>query len=142
MILGLTKKQANLGLLVLFITIGLLALYISFIPSLLKDNGQDIGHVKGTILLGPTCPVEKDPPDPKCADTPIVGEFIVQNAMGNVEFMRFSTQRDGSFSISLPAGEYAITWAKPEGPGTQGHLINVLAGVISEYTIVFDSGIR
>ena len=105
-------------------------------------TAEGIGRVSGTILLGPTCPVVKNPPDPKCADKPIFREFIVQNAMGNVEFTRFSTQRDGSFSVSLPAGEYYITWAEPLGPGIQGQLVNVIAGEISEYTILFDTGIR
>lgn len=105
-------------------------------------TAQGIGHVKGTILLGPTCPLVKDPPDLKCAGKPIFGEFIIQNAMGNVEFTRFGTQRDGSFSVPLPTGEYYITWAEPQGPGVQGHLVNVLAGNTSEYTIIFSDGIK
>lgn len=105
-------------------------------------TAQGIGHVKGTILLGPTCPVVKDTPDAKCAGKPIFGEFIIQNAMGNIEFTRFGTQRDGSFSVPLPTGEYYITWAEPQGPGVQGHLVNVLAGNTSEYTIIFSAGIK
>src|SRR3989338_11054738 len=105
-------------------------------------TAQGIGRVSGTILLGPTCPAVKDPPDPACADKPIFGEFIVQNAMGSVEFARFGTQRDGSFEVTLPAGEYYITWAEPLGPGIQGQLVNVIAGETSEYTILFDTGIR
>lgn len=107
-----------------------------------RINAQGIWRVSGTILLRPTCPVVKDPPDPECADKPIFGDFIVQNAMGNIEFARFGTQRDGSFSISLPAGEYYITWTESKGPGIQGHLVNVRAGETSEYTITFDTGIR
>jgi len=107
-----------------------------------KITAQGIGRVSGTILLGPICPVVKDPPDPKCADKPIFGTFIVQNAMGNVEFSRFGTLRDGSFSVPLPAGEYSITWEEPKGPGIQGRLVNVIAGETSEYAITFDTGIR
>jgi len=107
-----------------------------------KITAQGIGRVSGTILLGPICPVVKDPPDPKCADKPIFGEFIVQNAMGSIEFARFGTAENGSFSISLPAGEYYITWAEPLGLGIQGRLVNVIAGETSEYTIAFDTGIR
>ncbi|PIP73972.1 MAG: hypothetical protein COW88_00145 [Candidatus Lloydbacteria bacterium CG22_combo_CG10-13_8_21_14_all_47_15] len=104
---------------------------------------QGLGKVTGTILFGPTCPVVKDPPDPQCADKPLFGEFIVQNAMGSTEFARFGTQRDGSFEVTLPAGEYYITWAEPRGlPGAQGQLVNVTAGETSEYTITFDTGIR
>ncbi len=105
-------------------------------------TAQGIGRVSGTILLGPTCPVVKDPPDPACTDKPIFGEFIVQNAMGNIEFARFGTTENESFSISLPAGEYSIAWAKLLGPGIQGQLVNVIAGETSEYTILFDTGIR
>lgn len=105
-------------------------------------TAEGVGHVKGTILLGPTCHVVKDPPDPKCADKPIFGEFIIQNAMGNLEFTRFSTDANGNFLVPLPTGEYYITWAEPQGPGVQGHLVNVLAGETSEYTITFDSGMR
>lgn len=105
-------------------------------------TAQEIGRVSGMILLGPICPVTKEPPEPKCADKPIFGEFIVQNVMGNIEFTRFSTQRDGSFLVSLPAGEYSITWAEPKSLGVYGHLINVQAGETSEYTITFDTGIR
>lgn len=106
-------------------------------------TAQGLGKVTGTILLGLTCPVLRDPPDPDCTDKPIFGDFIVQNAMGNVEFARFGTQRDGSFSVTLPAGEYYITWAEPQGlPGQQGRLVNVIAGETTEVTIVFDTGIR
>lgn len=105
-------------------------------------TAEGVGHVKGTILLGPTCPVVKDPPDSKCVGKPIFGEFIIQNAMGNLEFTRFSTDANGNFSVPLPTGEYYITWAEPQGPGVQGHLVNVLAGETSEYTITFDTGMR
>lgn len=105
-------------------------------------TAQGIGRVRGMILLGPICPVVKDPLDPECVGKPIFGEFVVQNAMGNVEFARFGTQRDGSFSVSLPAGEYYITWSEPQGLGIQGHLVNIRAGEMSEYTITFDTGIR
>ncbi|MEK7596390.1 MAG: hypothetical protein AAB564_02500 [Patescibacteria group bacterium] len=104
---------------------------------------QGLGKVTGTILLGPTCPVLRDPPDPECADKPIFGDFIVQNAMGDVEFARFSTQRNGTFTVTLPAGEYYITWTEPLGlSGAQGRLVNVVAGETTEITITFDIGIR
>lgn len=105
-------------------------------------TAQGIGRVSGTIMLGPICPIVKNPPDPKCIDKPIFGEFIVQNAIGSIEFARFSTAENGSFSISLPAGEHYITWAEPLGPGIQGRLVNVIAGETSEHTIVFNAGMR
>lgn len=103
---------------------------------------QGIGRVIGTILLGPTCPVVKDPPDEACADKPVFGTFIVKDIAGVNEITRFSTQQDGGFSVSLPAGEYSIESETPLGLGIQAHRIEVQANETSEYTITFDTGIR
>ena len=105
-------------------------------------TAQGIGRGGGPILLGPTCPVVKDPPDEKCADQPIFGTFIVKDVAGVNEIARFGTQRDGSFIVPLPAGEYSIEPETPVGPGIQSHLIEVRANETSEYTITFDTGIR
>lgn len=107
-----------------------------------KIIAQGVGNVSGAILRGPICPVVKDPPDEKCADQPVFEEFIVKDVAGINEVARFSTQRDGSFTITLPAGEYSIESETPLGPGIQAHLIEVQANETSEYTIIFDTGIR
>ena len=103
---------------------------------------QGVGTVSGTILRGPICPVVKDPPDEECADQPVFGDFIVKDVSGISEVARFSTQRNGSFTVSLPAGEYSIESVTPLGLGIQAHLIEVRANKTSEYTITFDTGIR
>ena len=108
----------------------------------IKIIAQGVGTVGGTILRGPICPVVKDPPDEECADQPIFGTFIVKDVTGIHEVARFSTQKDGSFTITLPAGEYSIESETPLGPGIQAHLIEVQANEKTEYTIIFDTGIR
>ena len=35
------------------------------------------GGIAGRVLSGPTCPVQKDPPDPDCADRPVTGAVLV-----------------------------------------------------------------
>ncbi|OGZ42072.1 MAG: hypothetical protein A3C80_01490 [Candidatus Ryanbacteria bacterium RIFCSPHIGHO2_02_FULL_45_43] len=107
-----------------------------------KNLADGTSGVKGTILLGPTCPVMREPPEPECSDKPIQGAFIVQNVIGSAEYARFRTDTNGRFLVHLPAGEYSIIWENPLGPGIQGHLVNVIAGETSEYTITFDTGIR
>jgi hypothetical protein len=100
-------------------------------------------NVTGKVLRGPICPVMKDPPEEECADQPVFGIFIVKDVAGINEIARFSTQRDGSFTVTLPAGEYSIESETPLGlPGIQAHRIEVRANETSEYTIVFDTGIR
>lgn len=103
---------------------------------------QGVGNVIGTILRGPTCPVMKDPPDETCADQPVFGTFIVKDVAGINEVARFSTQRNGSFTVTLSAGEYSIESEDPLGPGIQAHRIEVRADKTTEYTITFDTGIR
>jgi hypothetical protein len=104
---------------------------------------QGLGNVHGTILRGPICPVMKDPPEEECADQPVFGTFIVKDVAGINEITRFSTQRDGSFTITLPVGEYSIESEIPLGlPVIQAHRIEVYANEKSEYTITFDTGIR
>jgi len=38
--------------------------------------------IKGTAMLGPFCPVEKNPPDPNCADRPYKTALVATNANG------------------------------------------------------------
>lgn len=105
---------------------------------------EGLGKIIGTIFIGPTCggPL-KTPSDPECSDKPIQGEFSVKNTMGNVEFTRFVTDEEGNFSVTLPTGEYYITWADPVGiPAEQGHLVNIESGKTIEVDITFDTGIR
>ena len=108
----------------------------------IKIIAQGVGTVSGTILRGPICPVVKDPPDEECADQPVFGTFIVKDVAGIHEVARFGTRRDGTFSTTLPAGEYSIESATSPGPGIQAQLIEVRANETSEYTITFDTGIR
>lgn len=103
---------------------------------------QGLGDVNGTIFRGPICPVVKDPPEEACADQPVFGTFIVKDVSGINEVARFGTQRDGSFTVTLPTGEYSIEPETPIGIGGEAHLVEVRANETSEYTIVFDTGIR
>lgn len=107
-----------------------------------KIVAQGLGTVRGMIFRGPICPVVKDPPEEECADQPVFGTFIVKDIAGINEIARFSTERNGSFSLQLPADEYSIESETPLGLGIQSHRIEVQANKTSEYTITFDTGIR
>lgn len=109
---------------------------------IIRITAQGVGRVSGTILLGPICPVMRDPPDEECADRPVFGTFVVKDISGVNEIVRFGTQRDGTFTTALPAGEYSIESETSLGLGIQAHRIEVRADETSEYTITFDTGIR
>jgi hypothetical protein len=63
--------------------------------------------VRGTAHVGPTCPVERTPPDPACADRAYAGAFVVETVGGN-RVAEFTTGSDGSFSVALPPGSYQV----------------------------------
>jgi hypothetical protein len=69
------------------------------------------GIIYGTVLLGPTCPVQRNPPDPACADRPFAVNLVLTNADGSRVIKEFSSNADGNFNLSVPAGTYAIRQA-------------------------------
>jgi hypothetical protein len=103
------------------------------------------GSVVGTVLSGPTCPVEQEPPDPDCADRPVIGAVIVVMDAGE-EFTRVTTDEDGTFQIRLPIGtEYMLVPQTVEGLlGTPSATTVVLTAVNERVRVTFtyDTGIR
>lgn len=99
--------------------------------------------VSGTVLAGPTCPVERIPPDPRCADRPVGGaEIIVVNEAGAL-VSDIVSDATGSFSIALPSGTYTIEPQVVQGLlGTAPpQTISITdAGVV--VTVLYDTGIR
>lgn len=99
--------------------------------------------VMGTVLAGPTCPVERIPPDPRCADRPVSGARIifVDNAGDGAGHAR--SDAIGRFSIVLPAGTYtAIPQPVPGLLGTAPPQAVVVTGPGIEVTVHYDTGIR
>jgi hypothetical protein len=63
--------------------------------------------VRGTATIGPTCPVETNPPDPNCADRPYQGRFVVES-VGGTRVAEFATAADGTYAIALAPGSYQV----------------------------------
>lgn len=66
------------------------------------------GSIFGTVLLGPTCPVMRDPPDPQCADKLYKTSLVVTTADGARVIKEFQSNAEGRFGVDLPPGEYSI----------------------------------
>jgi len=103
-------------------------------------NGQS--GVRGKVTIGPTCPVQKIPPDPKCADKPY--QTTLNVFKGDKFVTSFTSAADGTFYVSLPPGSYLIT---KTGDLTRSPTLAPVSVIISssqivEITIRFDSGIR
>ncbi len=64
--------------------------------------------VKGTILLGPTCPVERIPPDPNCAPKPYATSITVYRSGSKLPYIIGNSNTDGAFQLTLPVGSYML----------------------------------
>ena len=105
-------------------------------------DGTAVGGAMGYAHVGPTCPVERSPPDPACADRPYSGAFVVEGLDGR-RVTDFSTGGDGRFSVGLPPGSYNI---RLRDAGTLPSLapvgFTVREGAWTTLDLALDSGIR
>lgn len=99
--------------------------------------------VRGTVLLGPTCPVERMPPDPACAPKPYATAIMVYRTGSKSPYVIGNSNTSGAFVFSLPSGSYTLA-AKGDTVLPRCNETNV-AVVPDEYTSVTiscDTGIR
>ena len=100
--------------------------------------------VTGTVLLGPTCPVERVPPEPQCADKPYATSIVVYRAGSSNPFVLGSSDTAGAFRFSLPPGQYELK-AAPEVktlPRCALVSVTVPSSIYATTTIFCDTGIR
>ncbi|MES2953460.1 MAG: hypothetical protein V4674_02780 [Patescibacteria group bacterium] len=100
--------------------------------------------IVGTVILGPTCPVLRDPPDPKCADKPYAAKLVAVATDGKV-VSSFSADSAGAFKVLLPPGTYEIRGEAsanilPRCASSQP--IKVSLGAITQAPVFCDTGIR
>lgn len=112
---------------------------LNITPSTPKPT--DTGSVKGTVFLSPTCPVERDPPDPKCAPKPYATTIRISKQ--GVPYATITTNSSGAYTTVLPAGTYLFL---PKGgttlPSCSGTQIVVAANTTQTVNLDCDTGIR
>jgi len=109
------------------------------------DALPDATGVHGTVTAGPTCPVERDPPDPDCAARPVGGAVLVFTDADGTEVARGTSAADGTFTVELAPGSYRVTAQPVEGlMGTPAPMdVEVEAGgPMTELQVSYDTGIR
>jgi hypothetical protein len=99
--------------------------------------------VEGSITIGPSCPVLRDPPESGCADKPYVATVKVMNADGKTQVGEFVSSTNGAFKFGLAPGEYVLV---PVGgrvyPQASSQTVVVKKDAFAHVSIQFDSGIR
>lgn len=99
--------------------------------------------VSGTVLLGPTCPVERIPPDPQCAEKPYATAITVTRTGSTAPFVIGSSDVSGVFRFPLPPGSYTLTASGGKMlPRCSPIDVTVPASGYATTTISCDTGIR
>lgn len=115
------------------------------------DAGDNVGilpynsGIQGIVMSGPTCPVMQYPPDPKCDDKPIMTNISVYRSSDTSRSIAMlESGEDGTFSVSLPPGEYVVMAGSFGVPFPRCSDTNVTVGTsgYSEITVSCDTGIR
>jgi len=101
--------------------------------------------VKGQVLLGPICPVMRDPPDPKCADQPYQTTVqIIRNlSPQSAPFATQETDVNGNYQFTIPPGQYSVqAVGKNPFPACSTQEIAIEPAMVKTLNLVCDTGIR
>jgi hypothetical protein len=127
---------------------------IVFLAGLLTFSGCDKqaepenGFLKGTISIGPLCPVEKDPPDPAClptAETYKAYPVYVCTPDDSKKIALISPSLDGSFETELAPGKYLVILDKVQiniGSSNLPQEVTINSFETTVISIEIDTGIR
>jgi hypothetical protein len=102
--------------------------------------------IKGTVILGPTCPVsgapESNNPVPSACLTPYAAQMVVLDDENKV-VAHVSSGNDGSFQVDVAPGDYVLAPASNDSyPIAQPVSVTVVAGQYVTVQINYDTGIR
>jgi hypothetical protein len=97
--------------------------------------------VRGTAHVGPTCPVERTPPDPACADRPYAGRFVIES-VGGMHIADVTSDANGRFALALPAGSYRLRLADRNTMPSLAEQAFTVGDGWTTLDLALDSGIR
>ena len=109
------------------------------------DVGEKDSGVRGRVMLGPTCPVMQNPPDPQCADRPYetTVQVIKIGSAQSAPFKTVKSDKEGRYSVALPPGVYAL---QPVGgnvfPSCETKEVNIEPAFTIDIDLSCDTGIR
>jgi hypothetical protein len=122
-----------------------LFLCISYSSGCDKKKNEETGVLKGTISIGPLCPVVRDPPCSPTAETYKAYQVDVYSAEDGSKIAELNPSLDGSFSTDLPAGNYILNFESGTVTFAQSNLpleISIKKTYTTSVSINIDTGIR
>lgn len=97
----------------------------------------------GTVLISPTCPVERIPTLPECAPKPYITEVTAFDETSFEVVASTKTSQAGNFEFNLLPGSYTIRAKSGQiYPRCEEKAVRLLEKSTSSLTISCDSGIR
>lgn len=125
---GLPQNAAEVKLSVRFVSAG---------------SGALNSGITGNVVLGPTCPVERIPPDPNCAPRPYPTKIDISKSGAGGVYKTVSTDANAAFQILLEAGNYVL---KPQSfgiyPRCGEEAVMISPYQFTDITLQCDTGIR
>jgi len=99
--------------------------------------------ILGTVTIGPTCPVMREPADPNCADKPYSTVVVAFRANDPVHpFAITQSDATGAFEFSLPPGDYVVGAGESNLPRCAQTPAAVGPSGYTEVVVWCDTGIR
>jgi len=81
---------------------------------IVKASAALASGITGFIHIGPTCPVERTPPDPNCGDKPYEGAKVLIRKKGSTAVVsQLVSDTKGNFKVVLVPGTYIIHVSSP-----------------------------
>jgi hypothetical protein len=122
------------------------AVYYSLPKSIPPPAGGAEGVLKGKVTIGPICPVERIPPDPRCTAPPEAytsREVIVYLRNGQI-YQRKHFNPDGTYLFKLSAGDYVLDIPRAGVGGSKDlpYRFSIRAGEAIVFNFSIDTGIR
>ncbi len=130
--------------------IGIIAIII-FVSGCIQQQNQisEKGFLEGKITIGPICPVERSPPDPKCQPTEETYKawpIAVYTSDKKAKIIQIEPNIDGTHKTELPVGNYIVDLEKQQPFGIGGNnlpaTIVINSGETTKLDINIDTGIR
>lgn len=138
------QKYYHILIIVLLLGAVLVVAYIDYIPKQ-KDISKK-GILKGTITIGPLCPVERFPPEPKChptEETYKAWQTAIWTPNKKSKISEITPDANGNYTLELPAGNYIVDFEKQHlFRGNLPANITIKQNKTTIFNIYIDTGIR
>ena len=109
----------------------------------LRDWSWNSMTISGVVTAGPTCPVERDPPDPSCEPRPVTGADLQLTTIGGTAVIRATTDPEGRFELPAEPGRYVLVAEPVAGLLGVPEPVEIVVTTRSvSVDLIYDTGIR